>query len=360
MTALRPRILGGLYKHIAKPIFFRQDPELVHDRMTRLGQGLGSNLLTQTLTRTTLSYKHPMLEQDIAGIHFANPIGLAAGFDKNAQLTQILPSVGFGFEEIGSVTGEPCDGNPKPRLWRHPETKSLRVYYGLKNDGAEAIAKRLSKKSLSIPIGTSVAKTNCREVVDLETGIKDYVKAYKAFRNIGAYTTINISCPNTFGGEPFTDPKKLRALLGAIDDVRDAKPIFIKFSPNSSLKEIDALVAVASEHNITGFISTNLLKNHGLGPGGMSGKMVQKESDQQLRHLATTYGGQFIYIGCGGVSSAKDAYAKIRSGASLIQLIAGMIYEGPQLIGQINRDLVGLLKRDGYSSITKAIGADLK
>ena len=184
------------YIHVAKPYFLRQDPEAVHDRMIQLGKLLGRSKLTRGLAGGLFAYKNPSLEQTILGIHFANPVGLAAGFDKDAELTDILPAVGFGFEEVGSITGEACKGNPKPRIWRLPKSVGLVVHYGLKNDGSGAIASRLREKTFSIPIGTSIAKTNNATTVDLRAGIADYVKAFKAFTRIGSYFTINISCPD--------------------------------------------------------------------------------------------------------------------------------------------------------------------
>ncbi|MCL5784555.1 MAG: hypothetical protein M1142_04355 [Patescibacteria group bacterium] len=157
LVGTRNYLIHFLYQQICKRIFFTLDPEKVHDNMVWIGRLLGSNTLTQNLTGLFFNFSHPSLEQKILGIKFSNPIGLSAGFDKDAQLTNILPSVGFGFAEIGSVTGEPCEGNPKPRLWRLKKSKSLVVYYGLKNQGCEVISKRLQYKKFSIPIGISIA-----------------------------------------------------------------------------------------------------------------------------------------------------------------------------------------------------------
>ncbi|MFQ5621331.1 MAG: dihydroorotate dehydrogenase (quinone), partial [Candidatus Nanoarchaeia archaeon] len=290
-TSIRNKVLHFLYIHIAKPIFFRMDPEDVHERTTRLGRLLGSNPLTRFLTKCLFSYSNKKLEQNLLGINFKNPIGLAAGFDKNAQLTKILPSVGFGHMEIGSITGEPCEGNPRPRLWRLKKSKSLLVYYGLKNDGCEAISKRLSKH-FATPVSTSIAKTNDPNTVEERAGIQDYVKAYKHFTNIGAFSTINISCPNAFGGEPFTDPKKLDPLLTKIDEIKTKKPIFLKLSPDLPFKKIDELVKVAKLHKIDGFICTNLTKKRDNTrlleeipeKGGISGKVVEELSNNLIKH----------------------------------------------------------------------------
>jgi len=356
-----------LYQYCAKPLFFMCDPEEVHDHIVKMGIVLGSSRVGRSLVSSLFHYEHEALRQNILGIHFPNPIGLAAGFDKNAQLTDILPAVGFGFEEAGSITGESCAGNPRPRLWRLKKSKGLMIYYGLKNDGCQAIAERLSKKQFAIPVGMSVAKTNSPATVDLESAIEDYVKAYKAFINIGSYTTINISCPNAFGGEPFTDPAKLDALFTVLDTIPSKKPIFIKLSPDLETAQLDDLLSVLDHHVIHGIISSNLTKNRVNqkiiqdavpDKGGMSGKIVEDLANKQLAYLYKKTKGKYVLIGCGGVFSARDAYAKIKMGASLVQLITGMIYEGPQLIGNINRELVALLKQDGYSSTSQAIGVD--
>jgi dihydroorotate dehydrogenase len=348
------------YKKIAKPIFFKMDPEFVHDRMTWAGKLLGTNFITRQIVRVIFSYSNPILKQNLLGVTFQNPIGLSAGFDKNANLTDILPSVGFGFEEVGSITGEPCEGNPKPRLWRHANLQSLRVYYGLKNKGAEKIAEQLKNKKFKFPIGISIAKTNCEETCSTENGIKDYLKAYKAFENIGDYITINISCPNAFGGQPFTNPEKLNKLLLAINKNRNTKPIFLKLSPDLSITELHKLATIAKEHKIEGLICSNLTKQHGHGKGGLSGKQVDEKSDLHLKHLAKHFKNDFVLIAVGGIFSAEDAYKKIKNGASLVQLITGMIFNGPQLIGQINRELVELIMKDDFDHISEAVGVDVK
>lgn len=356
-----------LYKYLFKPVAFSMDPEFVHDRVLNTGVLLGKTRAGRALTKKLFYYASPALEQTLLGIRFPNPIGLAAGFDKNAQLTDILPDVGFGFAELGSITGEPCAGNPGTRLWRLPQSQSLLVYYGLKNDGAEAIAKRLSNRTFRIPIGTSMAKTNNKETVSLEGGIADYAKAYECMANIGSYTTINISCPNTYGGQPFTDPARLDALLTRIDAIASPKPVFIKLSPDLDMSGVDALLDVITKHKVQGIICSNLTKNRNNShiqetdvpnTGGMSGKVVEELSNQLITHVYKRMGKQYIIVGCGGVFTAEDAYKKIRLGASLIQLITGMVYQGPQTIGEINRGLVTLLARDGYKNISQAVGVD--
>lgn len=347
-----------IYQNFLKPIFFQIDPENVHDFMTWVGEILGSNVITKNITRMLLNYEHPFLEQTILGITFKNPVGLAAGFDKDAKLTDILPSIGFGFTEIGTVTGEACQGNPKPRLWRMPEAKAIQVYFGLKNQGAEVVSNRLKNKTFSIPLITSIGKTNNQNTVDTEAGITDYLKAYKAFIKIGDFFDINISCPNAYGGQPFSDPIKLDKLLTQIDIVPTKKPVFLKMPPDLAEKELDRILEVVKKHKIAGFICTNLTKSKkGPGLGGISGKVVEDLANKQIEMVYQKTKGKYIIIGCGGIFSAEDAYKKIKLGASLVQLITGMIFEGPQLISEINRGLVKLLKQDGYTNISQAIGS---
>jgi dihydroorotate dehydrogenase len=345
---------------VCKPIFFRFDPEQIHDFFTRIGAWLGSRAWTRVLVAFLFSFEDRRLTQTIQGIQFKNPVGLAAGFDKNAHLLRILPAVGFGFTEVGTVTGSPCEGNPKPRLWRHEAERALRVYYGLKNDGCEVIARRMMGKIIGIPIGVSIGKTNNASTVTIEEGIADYLKAYRAFEFIGDYVTINISCPNAFGGEPFTDAGRLDALLTAIDLIRFHKPHFLKLSPDLSEQDLDRIVEVAGRHHITGFISSNLTKAHVFGQGGLSGAPLKDLATKQIRYLYEKTGKKFVLIGCGGIFSAEDAYEKIKNGASLVQLITGMIYEGPSLIPDINLGLCRLMEADGYTNISQAIGVAVK
>ncbi len=370
---LRNKIISFFYLHFLKPVFFRSDPEDVHDRMTKMGVFLGKYRIAKKIVNCLFGFRHPILEQTVQGIRFENPIGLAAGFDKDAQLTDILPSVGFGFAELGSITGDVCQGNKRPRLWRLLKSQSLVVYYGLKNQGAKIISEKLKNKKFKIPIGISIAKTNSPETCQLDNGINDYAFAFESFINIGDYITINISCPNAFGGEPFTHPERLEKLLERLDCIEYSKPVFIKLAASLSNQELDDILDVAARHRVHGFVCTNLAKDRNNAmvkeklkddsipsKGGISGKVVQNLSDNTIERVYRKTRGAYTIIGVGGIFSAEDAYKKIKSGASLLQLITGMIFQGPQVVSEINRGLVGLLKQDGYSSIAEAVGVDVK
>ncbi len=370
---IRNSVIGFLYKNALKPILFSFDPENVHDAFVRIGKVLGAFSITKVLTALMFQYRNPVLEQKVLGIKFKNPIGLAAGFDKNAELPGILPSVGFGFAEFGSVTGNPCAGNPKPRLWRLKESQGIVVHYGLKNDGCEKIAQKLKKKKIGFSYGISIAKTNCKATASRDAGIEDYVKAYKKLKEFGDYITINISCPNAYGGLPFTNKSDLSALLKSINQSKKIKPIFLKMAPDLTSQELDEIIEVAEKYNVDGFVCTNLTKDRNNKAmmknifekelpknGGISGKPVEGLSTSQIANIYKRTKGKFIIIGCGGVFTAEDAYKKIRAGASLIQLITGMLFGGPQTVSEINQGLTELLKRDGFKNISEAIGADYK
>ncbi len=367
------KILGASYRKIIKPMFFKFDPEFIHNRISVLGGILGSNSVTKFLTRKLFRYDHPSLIQFVKNAEFKNPVGLSAGFDKDAHLVHILPEVGFGHMEIGSITYKPYAGNPGTRLFRLPKSKALVVYYGLKNIGVDKILAKLKKyKAKNTVLGISIAKTNDSSTSTLEGGIEDY---YQCFRNvvesgIGTYYTINISCPNTFGGEPFTTKDKLDALLTKLAEIKTDKIKFIKMPINLDLHEFDELLQVAIKHKIDGVVIGNLNKDHksetikDIIPqdikGGISGKPTWELSNRLIEYTYKNYKDKLIIVGVGGIFSAEDAYTKIKLGATLVQLITGMIYQGPQLIGEINKGLVELLKNDGYTNISQAIGASHK
>ncbi len=361
-----------LYEMLLKPLLYRCDPEQVHDSFVRLGALLGAVPPGRWLLAALYQYRHPALVQVVAGIRFENPIGLAAGFDKECRLMDVLPAVGFGFEEVGSITAEQYRGNPKPRLIRLPEDESLIVYYGLKNEGAETLRKRLIGKRFRFPIGVSVAKTN-KEFKDEKEKLNDWIKAITLLKDAGDYLTINISCPNTYDTANYCDPKLLEKLLFRIENekLRFTKPIFLKVTADLSERQADELIRITTRRRwITGFVVSNLVKDRSsLGlkspkeryepfKGGLSGKVQAGKALRLVRRFREKGGSRFVLIGCGGIFTAEDAYAYITAGASLVQLITGMIYRGPGTIKGINKGLVRLLKEDGFKNIAQAVGAE--
>lgn len=291
---------------------------------------------------------------------------MAAGFDKNAQLGGIVESVGFGFITVGSVTGHYCTGNPRPWFHRLPEHRALLVHAGLGNKGSVAISQSLrataNSKPRKAPVSISVARTNSKEASTLREGILDYILAIKNLRWYADMFEINISCPNTYGGEPYTTPRSLELLLTAIDQLALPQPVYVKMPSDLSWPKFDALLRVVVRHDIHGVTVCNLRKDRrGLAitkdiPGAISGKPVQKLSDELIAKTYKKYGHKLIIIGVGGIFNAQDAYRKIKNGASLVAMVTGLIFEGPQIVGDINHQLVMLLKADGFTTISEAVG----
>lgn len=368
--SIRASINYSVYRIIIRPLIFLWEAEYAHNQLKKFGSIVSSSEFGRFVLKSLFYFQHKSLNTTVDGIRYSNPIGLSAGFDKDGELTDTYPLIGFGFAELGSFTGDVCPGNPGVgrRLFRLVKSKSILVWYGLNNQGAEVIAKRLKDKKFMIPIGISAAKTNNSAEFDLQSSIDDYLKTVNAFRDIGHYYTINISCPNTQDGEPFVDQENLAALLSELSKVKqESKPIYIKIAADLSADDINAIVDTCIEYKIDGFVLTNLTKPSmsdeylkdelTFDKGALSGLPVQRISTNVIRHIYQRTRGKITIIGVGGVFNAEDAYEKITSGANLIEMITGMIFEGPQVVGEINRGLVELLKKDGFTSIEEAVGS---
>jgi len=377
IVAVRNFLLKIMYRAM-RPLIFLMDPERAHYSLKRIGVVLGSNALFRGITALFYDYNHRSLETKVDGISYRNPVGLSAGFDKDGELTKIYPSLGFGLAELGSFTGEVCPGNPGKRLFRMVKSKSIVVWYGLNNLGAEKISQRLGNADFGrLRVGINAAKSNVTPEFVLQESIRDYLKTMTLFKDIGDYFTVNISCPNTQDGEPFVDKKNLDALLIAINKkIRPItnKPIYVKLAADLNLDEINVIIDGCVEHNMDGVVLTNLAKpdvnqehipheypsNQGIlpkGKGAMSGLPLQRISTDVIRHVYRRTRGRLTIIGVGGIFTAKDAYEKITSGANLLHMITAMIFDGPQSISEINRGLVKLLQADGFSSIEEAVGS---
>jgi dihydroorotate dehydrogenase subfamily 2 len=360
------------YKWILKPIFFQFDAELIHSNFLAIGQFLGKYYITKKITGAFFYYKHRTLEQNILDINFKNPVGLAAGFDYEARLTQILPEIGFGFETIGTITNNPYEGNPKPRLGRLVKSQSLLVNKGFKNPGMKETLKNLEKKHFEIPVGLSIGVTNTSSLENQDEAIRDIVESFESAENSTVpfgYYELNISCPNLKVDIKFYSPESLDALLSAVTKKDLRKPLFIKMPIDKTDDEVLGMLKVIEKYPVGGVIFGNLQKNKNdpsLDPaevarfskGFFSGKPTEKRSNELISLAYKTSGKKLVIIGCGGIFSAEDAYKKIKLGASLVQLITGMIFEGPQLISDINLGIVKLLKADGYKNISEAVGKE--
>lgn len=338
-----------LYKNLLKPFLFLFDPERVHNWFVSIGEFCGRFRFTRWLLALFYGYKRQKISKTVDGITYQSPIMLAAGFDYNGRLTQVLDTLAFGAVEIGSVTAKPTPGNPKPRLRRMIKSKAFIVYKGLKNEGVEQIMRRLktTKPAPGFVVGVSVAKTNDAETVSTEAGIADYCQSFKRLNEeeIGDFYTINISCPNVHGGESFTSPKLLMPLMSELDKIPCSKPVYVKMPINLPWEEFNSLLQILDKSRVHGVVIGNLNKNYTDAEfpeeapekyrGGLSGKVCRELSTQLIRETKTTWGDRFTIIGCGGILSVEDALEKLDAGADLLQLISGMIYEGPHLMKDI-------------------------
>lgn len=361
-----------MYESVIKPLLFLFNPELMHDSFVALGEMLGAIPGGQALVGALCGYEHPSLETKVLGIDFKNPIGLAAGFDKNVRLTKIVPAVGFGFMEAGAVTQFPYGGNPGRELVRLPKDKSIIVYYGLKNIGAEAIKEKLPRiLPFRIPVGLNIAKTN-RADIKGEKSVEDYAATYRMLAPYFAYVTLNVSCPNAQDGRLFQDPRLLDELLAAFSHIEKQGPIFLKISNDLTVQEVDDILAVVQKYPfIDGFVVGNLAKRreilnlkssaHRLNlvpKGGISGAPLRDLSTNIIRRIYRATNGKYVIIGLGGVFTAEDAYEKIKAGASLVQIVTSLIYNGPTVVKKINKGLVELLGKEGYNHISDAVGKE--
>lgn len=343
--------MDALYTHALKPILFKMSPDTVHDLFITAGEAAGRLAPTRALFSALYNYSGPDISKTVDGVTYRTPILLSAGFDANGRLTRILPSLGFGGEEVGSVTADYCEGNPLPRMTRLVRNRSLVVYKGLRNNGVDALIKKLkvTPREKDFVIGISIARTNSMSAsTDVEAGIKDYETSFRKLNEagLGDYYTINISCPNAFTGEAFTDPAHLAKLLPRLAAVACDKPVYIKMPISFTWEEFSELLAVANQHPfIRGVVIGNLNKHYSElkhpedAPkefrGGLSGEPTQKRSTEYIKKTRAAYGARFTIIGCGGVFTPEDAVAKLDAGADLLQLITGMIFEGPGLISRI-------------------------
>lgn len=368
---MKRSLIGWGYRHVVKPILFKREPEDVHEMFVRVGGRLGRWGVARGLTSWAFSYeKKAFLSQTVDGVSFPNPVGLSAGFDKEADMVRILPKVGFGFLQIGSVTLEPYGGNPGKKAVRLKKSGGIIVNYGLMNEGIKNLCPKIPKRgACEVPVSLSIAKTNDPSTCELENGLSDYMGSidFALEHDLGDIITINISCPNTADGEPFSSLGALERLLSATDSRKIDRPLYLKMPIDKTWEEFDAMLNVIAAHKVQGVIIGNLLKDRSskdiLDPieegqkGGISGKPTERVCNELIRQTYKKYGERLTIIGVGGIFSAEDAYLKIKLGASLVQLITGMIFRGPQLVGEINKGLVKLAKKDGYAHISEAIGA---
>lgn len=338
------------------------DPERAHDSALSALRLAASLPLGKRLLRRRLSAPpSTSLEQSHLGCRFANPIGLAAGFDKNASAVGGLATLGFGFLEVGTVTPKPQPGNPKPRIFRHPEQRALQNALGFNNDGMETIAARLQRaRPFPLPVGVNIGKNAKTPLEDAES---DYAALFAGFGEIADYFTINVSSPNTSGLRDLQTPKRVGGLL-RLGRESTERPILVKLSPDLETGGAVDLAVAAVEAGASGLILTNTTTRYELVPGaesvgGLSGSILRERSLELLRAVSEVLFGQTALVSVGGIESAEDAFERLKAGASLLQIYTGLVYAGPRLVGSLARGLQECLSREGYATLTDAIGADV-
>ena len=313
------------------------------------------------------AYKDKSLELDIAGLKFTNPIGMAAGFDKNAEVFNSLAKIGFGFVECGTVTPKPQFGNPKPRVFRYIEEEAIINRLGFNNKGVNNFLSNISNRNnFYSPLGINIGPNK-----DSNNFVDDYVNLINHVHDYADYITINISSPNTENLRKLQNKNELeeliRSVVSSIKDKDKQKPIFIKINPDENVESYKDIIDLVSKYSISGLVisNTSIQRNSNLTnemqneTGGLSGKPLFNQANKILESIYRETQGSIILIGVGGVSSGHDAYQKIKLGASLVQLYSAFAFQGPSLINRINKELVQLVKKDGFNSISEAIGSSV-
>lgn len=344
-----------LWDKILRPIAFRMDAERAHEMGLRaLELGLAApfyrTLGSQPIERF--------------GLTFANPIGMAAGFDKNGLVVEQLASLGFGFVEVGTVTARPQPGNPIPRLFRVPESGALINRLGFNNDGAAVVAKRLKSVKRKCVVGVNIGRN--KDVTN-ENAVENYVEAFRRLQPVADYVAINVSSPNTPDLRDLQGSHHLAELISALQSVNDelgTKPLLLKIAPDLGEADIEQIVGTCLSHNVAGIIAANTtIRREGLVPaasaaieGGLSGRPLKSISDRMVSVVHRSSAGRLPVIGVGGISNPEDVFDKIAAGASLVQVYTGFVYAGPGFASELAEGLAKILKQKGFSTLEEAVG----
>ncbi|WP_299404987.1 quinone-dependent dihydroorotate dehydrogenase [Acaryochloris sp. IP29b_bin.148] len=370
-----------LYQQGLQPLLFsalNADPETVHRQLMRTCAWLDRNVdqgLTQGLQQrlaSSLQVEDPRLSQSLWGLSFKNPIGLAAGFDKDGVATNIWPRFGFGFAEVGTVTFHAQPGNPRPRLFRLPADQAALNRMGFNNQGAAAMAKVIAasqdRQARSYPLGINLGKS---KVTPLEQAVGDYVGSFRLLKTYGDYFVVNVSSPNTPGLRSLQAVEQLAPILAGLQaENTEAKPLLVKIAPDLEWEDIAAIVDLAQAHQLAGIIATNTtirrdLKTEqiaatGNAPrneaGGISGAPVRSRSTEVIRFIHQQTQGQLPIIGVGGIFTAEDAWEKLCAGASLLQVYTGWVYEGPWMVRRILAGLLAKMHEEGNPQLSEIVG----
>jgi dihydroorotate dehydrogenase len=347
-----------LYKSLIRPFLFKVDPEKIH-HTTFSALKFGFKIPgVPFFVKNALKVEDPSLERIICGLKFKNPVGLAAGLDKDAIAIDEFAAMGFGFIEIGTVTPKSQPGNDKPRLFRLKEDHALINRMGFNNSGVDVVVERLKKKKSDVLVGGNIGKN---KVTANENAVDDYIICFNRLYDVVDYFVVNVSSPNTPGLRDLQEKEPLTKLLSALQKLNHskpkAKPIFLKIAPDLTDTQLDDIIEIVQTTQIAGVIATNTTINRSnlitskekvesIGAGGLSGKPLKQRSTEVIRYLHQKSNGKLIIIGVGGIHSAEDALEKLDAGASLVQLYTGFIYEGPGLIERINKALLSRNKKN--------------
>src|ERR1044071_6883850 len=351
---------------LLRPILFRLPPETAHELALQSLSFLPQGLIAQR-------YSNPALKIERFGLSFSNPVGLAAGFDKDGVVLRPLAALGFGFIEAGTVTYHPQPGNPRPRLFRLPQDQALINRAGFNNEGAAAFVKRVEGNQPDCVLGVSIGKS---KITPLEEATEDYLASFELVYKVADYIAVNVSSPNTPQLRELQQSQQLSALLSALQargrelEQRHQKrvPLLVKLSPDLERRDLEMIVDVIENLQIDGIIASNTTISRenlvtdstvvaAAGEGGLSGKPLKSRSTQMIAQLYELTGGRIPLIGVGGIFTARDAWEKICAGASLVQLYTGFIYQGPNIANDINEGLARILVREKFASIDAAIGS---
>ncbi|MFZ5594976.1 MAG: quinone-dependent dihydroorotate dehydrogenase [Pseudomonadota bacterium] len=359
-----------MFYELIKPAFFLLDPEQAHDLAIGWMEKTGRCRVTRDIAKSIYYLEDPLLAQTLWGLRFSNPVGMAAGFDKNARAMPGLTALGFGFIEIGTVTPRAQPGNPKPRIFRLPADRAVINRMGFPNEGAEVVAARMAALGKqTVPIGINLGKN---KDTALEDAAADYVAALEKLFPYGDYCVINVSSPNTPGLRLLQGADYLGALMAEVQAAnrrlatqhhRTPLPCLLKIAPDLAQEDLEAIAHLALGPDIDGLIATNTtLSRNGLSQpsdeaGGLSGAPLRVRSTDIIRILYRITGKDVPIIGVGGIANGQDAYDKLRAGASLVQLYTSFIYEGPAVARKVKAELLELLRREGVRNVGEVIGS---
>ncbi len=358
----------SIYRNALRPLLFALEPELAHSLAIAAARAVGNSAPLQSFVSRALKYQNPRLTQTVLGITFPNPVGLAAGFDKNAIAINGWPSFGFGFAEVGSITFQAQSGNPQPRLFRLPQDAAILNRMGFNNLGATTVADFLkANPSPQIPLGINLGKSKIAALADAKT---DYATSFKLLRDYGDYFVINVSSPNTPGLRDLQAVDLLQEILSTLQaENLQNKPILVKIAPDLNDADIQAIVEMCLTNKVAGKVAGIIATNTTISRpdlkspksltaeiGGLSGQPLKARSLEVIKLISQVSNGKIIIIGVGGIASADDAWDKILAGASLLQIYSSLVYGGFGVVKKINLGLVEKLNEFGLNNISEAVG----